>query len=1665
MKNSLLLHDILKVFCLSMFLWIADAPLFANSYRYSGSDTSWNGVDMTVSTGANYEWYAVSGGTYFDIILISPSTVYHANYIIAGFNGTDITTFASYSSENSCHVSSAPASYYVIVWLPNTAFNSSNNPVICASTTLPDDTALPFTYYYRGADNSWGADPMTVSDGGLYEYWETTTDNHQFKISTSTTSWDYNYTYVKAGFCMTSITSIGDFSSDNCYVWSAPAKYYIIVFKPNTVLNSASDPVISASATLPDDTPSGLAATKTIYFKPNTNWPNDNAKYAINAFGHDNDYWSDYMTPSCDPTIFQVEIPALYSDIIIARMNPAGTKDWNGKWNQSGDLRIPAGMNHLTQPSGTWNDFTTTWSTYSPTTYTITYNANGGTGSMAPITDICPSGSATLDANTFSNSGYVFAGWNTSDDGSGTDYADEATISSISADIILYAQWEVGCETLVAGAAAAGPSFVGSVGTVTVHNSNGSIKTSWDNSTNSRIYLATDQYIKLLPKAGKDFVIGDSLIVELQNISGSSTYITGFVIVQSNCSISISLAKGESHVFKYELTASDIGDDGSVRLKRYDNHAGFMTAEIKRCSPVDPTPTTIVDIPGTVNKDNVGSYSSDMTWYGASDEYFDFGSTDAPNTGRWAEWNVRLTTPGQYIVSVVVDFPASPNGYGWNMQLLDNEDNVVSTYTSINVWNRQEYTYDARWDLSAVAVGTYTLRVNNNYSYAQPKLKSITLSLPGISVSYTKVPNRDWYGLAGDPSNAIGTIDAPTVVETTGITAGSTVDTLANVLTIGGTTITAPLMVTGSLTGIPLSSGTTDANPDWRFLCWRNLPTGPITSDVTSIEAVYFPTFDVDYNTNGGTINDAEYTTWYEYTGIEDDRVPLPVDVTKPGYIFAGWYQTSTTVLFAHLTCNYFGDYSKGASCMSDACDYRLKAHWVLPCDEPQSISKVTLTGSGSSSYIVSGYNDNEYAGTPVVNVSAASIAADADGDGNNETGYQLGATNDIVFVTLSKGDFRIGDQIIITLTERNTSRIVNSATSYITLYYGTGTADAQVLVNKGSVTGAGVYTYTLDADDVFDMSEAGANGIGLFREAENGENPYVYSIEILGCRDLIFDDNAGTHVWSDAGNWAPTYTEIPSYYQSTRILKPCTVDIANAQAQNVKLCREYTGHDGSLTINADAALAVTSAITEVHGTDYVTTYPVSEGDILIKADASHQGALAHGDATGVTPATVQMYARGVNAPAATATWQYMGVPFSNITRAIEHYEGSWMCRWIENENGNAGSNWTWVQNEDALTPFVGYALTQGSAKTFTTKGLLVPSVNQTLSLTCGGTDYKGWNMFANSWMAPIQISQFEASDFGDGVEATIYIFNTGINDGQQADLTASSTAGQYSAVPIATAASMGAEYQYIAPMQGFYLLASKTSTVTLNYNRLVYSPTHGALSTRPNRAPRVETTNGAKEEIESGESESQIRNQKFETSVMPRLIIDVEGSRFSDRVYLFENTFLTDSFDNAWDGRKFEGEAYAPQLMTTTGDLDLAVDVSPSFGGKQLSFRAGEDQQYKLRFTTDVHNLRLRDLVTGAEMIIVNGEEYLFFADNKEKEIRFVIDDDRQYVDDNPTAAETLAVDAAQPLQLTIYTTDGRLILQRQSGFDEPLILPQKGVYIMQLKTTAGIETKKIIH
>lgn len=70
--------------------------------------------------------------------------------------------------------------------------------------------------------------------------------------------------------------------------------------------------------------------------------------------------------------------------------------------------------------------------------HTVTFEANGGSGTMAPQVSNTP---ASLTTNAFTRAGHYFTTWNTEPDGSGTPYYDIA-VYPFDASLTLYAQWE-----------------------------------------------------------------------------------------------------------------------------------------------------------------------------------------------------------------------------------------------------------------------------------------------------------------------------------------------------------------------------------------------------------------------------------------------------------------------------------------------------------------------------------------------------------------------------------------------------------------------------------------------------------------------------------------------------------------------------------------------------------------------------------------------------------------------------------------------------------------------------------------------------------------------------------------------------------------------------------------------------------------------------------------------------------------------------------------------------------------------------------------------------------------------------------------------------------------------------------------------------------------------
>lgn len=74
------------------------------------------------------------------------------------------------------------------------------------------------------------------------------------------------------------------------------------------------------------------------------------------------------------------------------------------------------------------------------TGYSVTYDANGGTGSVTDTEKYAKGAEATVMSNSFTNGDKVFLSWNTAADGSGTTYYPNGTIK-VTGNMDLYARW------------------------------------------------------------------------------------------------------------------------------------------------------------------------------------------------------------------------------------------------------------------------------------------------------------------------------------------------------------------------------------------------------------------------------------------------------------------------------------------------------------------------------------------------------------------------------------------------------------------------------------------------------------------------------------------------------------------------------------------------------------------------------------------------------------------------------------------------------------------------------------------------------------------------------------------------------------------------------------------------------------------------------------------------------------------------------------------------------------------------------------------------------------------------------------------------------------------------------------------------------------------------
>lgn len=176
---------------------------------------------------------------------------------------------------------------------------------------------------------------------------------------------------------------------------------------------------------------------------------------------------------------------------------------WNSASNGGGTAYAAGSQYAVDAPS-------TLYAKWSPITYAVTYNANGGTGNI-PVDSKISDQSLTLSTGSgFSRTGYALTGWNTLTGGTGTSYATGGSYTGF-ASVTLYAQWaptyavtynaNSGTGTIAAGVKIAGISLNLSDGAG--YSRTGYALTGWNTAANGSgtAYAASGSYVSNAPVA------------------------------------------------------------------------------------------------------------------------------------------------------------------------------------------------------------------------------------------------------------------------------------------------------------------------------------------------------------------------------------------------------------------------------------------------------------------------------------------------------------------------------------------------------------------------------------------------------------------------------------------------------------------------------------------------------------------------------------------------------------------------------------------------------------------------------------------------------------------------------------------------------------------------------------------------------------------------------------------------------------------------------------------------------------------------------------------------------------------------------------------------------------------------------------------------------------
>ena len=549
--------------------------------------------------------------------------------------------------------------------------------------------------------------------------------------------------------------------------------------------------------------------------------------------------------------------------------------------------------------------------------------------------------------------------------------------------------------------------------------------------------------------------------------------------------------------------------------------------------------------------------------------------------------------------------------------------------------------------------------------------------------------------------------------------------------------------------------------------------------------------------------------------------------------------------------------------------------------------------------------------------------------------------------------------------------------------------------------------------------------------------NMVAYKLNILTSvanAGTIRTQNTSTNPISSGLSWG-TVTFDASVAQTVPLATFNNLNINNSAGISLSSTATVTG---TTTISPESSQLIIPPA-KCLNTNTITTNN-NPNQIYIQASTTGgvNGSMIYNNSPGSpVQGTVEMYS--IASKVGTYKWQFIGIPIHSLSTTSPTFDGGYI-RQMHEENNDL-SHWVQLNNMSPLTSFTGYEVTQLSARPYVFQGQL-ENGSHTVNLTYSNKNtYNGENLIGNSYTAAIDISNLS---FTGNVINTVYIYNTGskidwstAGSGTSSDSSATfSTAGKYNAIPIGWAGRAGLQHQ-IPSMQAFLVIAKGTgATVTIPYSAV------GIVANSVAQRSKEMLTKSSSEIIYT--------------------IIDVKGSRFGDRMWMFTDPACTHSFDNGWDGEKFIGSGITPQIYAMEQDGNYQVNSVDDINNTYLGFRAGEDSLYTLTFTHQnlglkYGNVYLVDSVTQQMVDITSsGTQYSFLSlptDTIEKRFKIITNTDISTNVITPVSGST---------QLNVFSSKHTVFIDNKSDETGSLYLYDiTGRFIQKYNFTAqGVTT-----